>query len=57
MEKVRNNEVWVRCPKCGHKLFKAIEPRIINGVEIKCHSCKNIILIAPDGGNGKEEGK
>ena len=55
---------WVRCPNCGHKLFKMFSeepimvsvssrdfvgglPHISNSsIEIKCHSCKEIVTIA-----------
>lgn len=35
-------ERWVRCPTCGHKLFK---DRGRADVEIKCSSCKGIVTI------------
>ena len=52
----KQSDVWVRCPKCGHKLFKKIEGEKPEGeksspslnektVEIKCHSCKEISVI------------
>lgn len=38
-------KLWVRCPKCQHKLFKAdTESRA--EVEIKCHSCKTVSEIS-----------
>ena len=55
---------WVKCPNCGHKLFKVLseEPLAISvssrtfvdglplisegSIEIKCHSCKEIVTIA-----------
>ena len=33
---------WIRCPKCGHKLFKDFE---YANVEIKCSSCKSIVTV------------
>lgn len=35
---------WVRCPYCGHKLFKLkqTENETEITIEIKCHSCKEI---------------
>lgn len=42
-ETAKTKDEWVRCTKCGHKLFKTAEPNK-RGVyiEIKCHSCKEI---------------
>lgn len=53
-----NNESWLRCGKCGHKLGKIVRtsakevtPELLQmlmlmecvcGIEIKCHSCKEI---------------
>lgn len=34
---------WIRCPKCGHKLFKYEGER--TKLEIKCSSCKAIVEI------------
>lgn len=34
----RNDKEWVRCRKCGHKLFKGAG----GWHEVKCHSCKEI---------------
>lgn len=34
-------DTWVRCPKCGHKLFKGAT----GWHEVKCHSCKTITEI------------
>ena len=36
---------WVVCSKCGHKLGRVIEGQLPKGLEIKCHSCKEINLI------------
>lgn len=33
---------WVRCPSCGHKLFKDFG---YSDVEIKCSSCGCIVTI------------
>ena len=45
MEMINKIE-WVKCPQCGHKLFKVIE---LQGGDIKlehkCHSCKTICRI------------
>ena len=53
LEKEKDN--WVRCPNCGHKLFKAVEPKLIDGIEIKCHSCKKIVIVARKNGYYKYE--
>lgn len=47
--KIDNNK-WARCGECNHKLFKLkddlsfTELQVLKnlGIEIKCHSCKNI---------------
>ena len=45
---------WVTCPSCGHKLFKVDGYGIPSGwgcvcyIEVKCHSCKEIILVNVD---------
>lgn len=37
---------WVRCPNCKHKLFKVYDTDGMKiRLEIKCHSCKEIIEI------------
>ena len=36
---------WVVCSKCGHKLGRAVGDTPPSGIEIKCHSCKEINLI------------
>lgn len=52
---------WIRCPECRHKLFKKLgngcysimASQLADGlpktkgcyIEIKCHSCKNIVNI------------
>lgn len=47
---------WVKCPVCGHKLFKisgaftpltvvAGEQTTTADIEVKCHSCKDIVNI------------
>lgn len=43
---------WVRCGKCGHKLFKIDKnsDNKIDGIEIKCHSCKTVNKV-----DGREE--
>lgn len=42
---------WVRCRKCKHKLFRIttqMPPKVVGeslqilGIEVKCHSCKEI---------------
>lgn len=40
---------WIKCPFCGHKLFKAFE-EWIGHIEIKCPSCKRIFEIEETGG-------
>lgn len=39
-----NNERWIRCTGCGHKLGRIIKaPTREEGlIEMKCHSCKTI---------------
>ena len=53
---------WVKCPNCGHKLFRVFsdEPMMLvsigsldgtpylheGSIEIKCHSCKKIVVIS-----------
>lgn len=40
------NEQWVRCPQCGHKLFRLVQNQgDATEIEIKCHSCRSIISI------------
>lgn len=40
------NEQWVRCPQCGHKLFRLVQNHgYATDIEIKCHSCKSVVLI------------
>ena len=49
----KQNDDWVRCPNCKHKLFKMVEggkPSAIGGkdtvsIEIKCQSCKEISVL------------
>ena len=41
---------WVRCPNCGHKLFRIVKDIDIdkaekNRLEVKCHSCKSIVEV------------
>ena len=60
MKNNQADQMWARCPNCGHKLFKITSPNVdkIGGtaridVEIKCHSCKsisNLILIRDENG-------
>lgn len=36
---------WIRCGKCGHKLGKVVKAGLCDIapiVEIKCHSCKSL---------------
>lgn len=45
MEKRFNDDIWVRCPVCRHKLFK----KLVAGdalIEIKCSSCKSITVLS-----------
>ena len=37
---MRKDGEWMRCGKCRHKLFKYTGEALLQGVEIKCHSCK-----------------
>ena len=46
---------WVRCPACGHKLFRVsndVDELVIGvadgeecNLEVKCHSCKAVVSI------------
>ena len=41
---------WIRCQKCGHKLGRIAgawdeHKRAFPAIEIKCHSCKDIVYI------------
>lgn len=41
----RDKEGWIRCGKCGHKLFRitcGCEGGQSPVIEIKCHSCKEL---------------
>lgn len=47
MKNKQREYMWVRCPHCGHKLFKITNTDGVEihestefGIEIKCHSCK-----------------
>ena len=47
MTKPRIDETgeWVRCGRCGNKLFKVDKGDTLitlTGIEIKCHSCKAV---------------
>ena len=52
MQKPHNDNSWVRCKNCGHKLFKIIDEGGMR-IETKCHSCKTInnITIKKERGN------
>lgn len=41
-----DNDNWIRCVYCGHKLGKVIHTTEHEDciVEIKCHSCKTVNL-------------
>lgn len=41
---------WIRCPKCGHKLFRCDSTGAGMKLEIKCSSCKSILTLQLDGG-------
>lgn len=43
-KRINPDDGWVRCRKCGHKLFKVVQKgKEPDGkIEIKCHSCKEI---------------
>lgn len=44
--KKMNNDNWIRCKKCGHKLMKVIDAKAGDTIiEIKCSSCKAITSI------------
>lgn len=46
----KKEEYWVRCKRCGHKLFKIVDrlENVKGCLEIKCHSCKELNLIVID---------
>lgn len=41
-------KVWIKCPKCGHKLFlwTANERFDYADINIKCSSCKRIVDVS-----------
>ena len=63
LAKEKGRSRWIRCPNCGHKLFRAFGSTSVtamiplkehfdefagefeNHMEIKCHSCKEIVII------------
>ena len=57
----RTDGNWVRCGRCGHKLFQYIGDLEITGpmrpptISIKCHSCKEINYFML-GGRGRKNG-
>lgn len=42
MIEARMKNGWIICGSCGHKLFRSVNGKMISGIEIKCHSCKEI---------------
>lgn len=36
---------WVTCGKCGHKLGRITGKTLPAGIEIKCHSCKELNVV------------
>lgn len=49
------NYKWVRCPKCGHKLFRAEVSKMGTKLEIKCSSCKTVTVIDMSKIGGNED--
>ena len=45
------NDGWVRCGECGHKLFKITGRTTRGEIEIKCHSCKQLNIYNLNGIN------
>ena len=56
-ENKSRTDKWIRCPNCGHKLFKEMsgpfaisvsidEVRVDSILETKCHSCKKIVSVS-----------
>jgi len=41
MKKIKIEDNWARCGKCGHKLFRIVEGEV-GSIEVKCHSCKEV---------------
>lgn len=46
---------WLRCPCCGHKLFRIIKDSGLSDLEIKCHSCKSIVNVKHENGETQYE--
>lgn len=46
---------WVKCPYCGHKLFRVVAENAAGKIEIKCSSCKHIFELSLD--FDKKDGK
>ena len=42
MKKTTDDNVWILCKCCGHKLMKLVSTHGEMEIEIKCHSCKEI---------------
>lgn len=42
MQRIKIENKWAKCGNCGHKLFKLTGSNDPVGIEIKCHSCKEI---------------
>lgn len=48
MQEIKNAVLdgeWVVCANCGHKLGRAVGDKPPTGIEIKCHSCKEINIV------------
>lgn len=41
---------WIRCSECGHKLFRIDGREQGTKLEVKCSSCKSILIFELDGG-------
>ena len=54
-----DNDKWIRCKRCGHKLGRMLEDtgdnKNVFNIEIKCHSCKEINVVTNDISLMKEE--
>jgi phage FluMu protein Com len=49
----RDNNNWIRCAECGHKLGRAVgvwsDKQAMPALEIKCHSCGTLNYIMVGG--------
>ncbi len=54
----KQNDGWVRCPRCNHKLFRVLTDNShIANIEIKCSSCRAIVTFDASGNPKKGDFK